>query len=860
MRKILSSIMLIAVAAMASVSCQKEENAPVNESKSATLTLQANVVDTKTYIVDNAILWGADEYVQLYFNDGVNSQFVKSNESLANEWNGSDEAIFAFDLTYTQADSYVLGGIYPASSTDGITNDNPAKFKLELPAVQNATASSYDPAAFIMIMKPETISDADFDKEGHIASFRRAVALNKITLKGVKENINSVTITAEGKDLAGRRYFDLTSGEEGEIYYGQASTISVYGTYSSGDIDVWFTSWGAEIAEGESLKVVLKGATKTYTKTITARAEGIKFVEGGLNTLTIDMSSVSGEISAQPLPFEKDFSDKTGNNGLTELEGFTISGNVYNAPKAIRLSKNGAAGAITTQELDLSQKFCVKITACGWDSDEMSLTISAGEQVIPLTLETYGNGNDGPANFAEYILNFEAESSSETVSFAAAASKRVYIQKIQILEGHAELPSILTATEPELMGSEGGEGSFAYTLKNPKEGQELSASTEADWITEVTVNDGNVTYIVSENTSEEAREATITLKYEGIDVVNVTVKQAGYVDPNVIHKVTVAEFRNLTGTETATYELTGKITEIYQVYNSQYGNISFHITDETATVLIFRMSCDEELGKSIKVGDQITVQGSPTKYDDQIQMAQGGICIEYFAVCAAPVITCLDNIVTIEAEEGATIYYTTDGSDPTTESTEYPGPFEINEDTTVKAIAVEEGKLTSAVAEANCTWVDPNAGGGDEPAEDIILTVDWATNVGSLKTSGLTSSFTIGGYSYTASGTSCYYYTNGKACFLGKSGAYVQVPQIAGYKLTNVTLTSASSTGGATVTIKTTSNGAATGTTATFANGQSKEFSFDITNPQVNTSYRITVTNAKNAHIAKWVLTYEPAN
>ena len=127
--------MLIAVAAMAFVSCQKDETAAPVEPKSTTITLKADVVDTKTYIEDNAILWGNGEYIQLYFNDGVNSQFVKSNESLANEWNGSDEAMFAFDLTYTQADSYVLGGIYPASSTDGITNDNPAKFKLELPAV-----------------------------------------------------------------------------------------------------------------------------------------------------------------------------------------------------------------------------------------------------------------------------------------------------------------------------------------------------------------------------------------------------------------------------------------------------------------------------------------------------------------------------------------------------------------------------------------------------------------------------------------------------------------------------------------------------------------------------------------------------
>ena len=53
--------------------------------------------------------------------------------------------------------------------------------------------------------------------------------------------------------------------------------------------------------------------------------------------------------------------------------------------------------------------------------------------------------------------------------------------------------------------------------------------------------------------------------------------------------------------------------------------------------------------------------------------------------------------VTITAEEGATIYYTTDGSNPTTSSTQYNAPFTISATTTVKAIAVKDSK-TSEVA------------------------------------------------------------------------------------------------------------------------------------------------------------------
>ncbi|GEM_PF-1547829 len=60
--------------------------------------------------------------------------------------------------------------------------------------------------------------------------------------------------------------------------------------------------------------------------------------------------------------------------------------------------------------------------------------------------------------------------------------------------------------------------------------------------------------------------------------------------------------------------------------------------------------------------------------------------------------------VTITAAEGASIYYTLDGTEPTTASTPYSAAFTINATTTVKAIAVLDSK-TSGVASKTFTAI-----------------------------------------------------------------------------------------------------------------------------------------------------------
>ena len=85
------------------------------------------------------------------------------------------------------------------------------------------------------------------------------------------------------------------------------------------------------------------------------------------------------------------------------------------------------------------------------------------------------------------------------------------------------------------------------------------------------------------------------------------------------------------------------------------------------------------------------------------------------------------------ATEGAKIYYTTDGTEPTASSTEYTAAISVTPPMTLKAIAVKDGMNNSAVSSVSYTIYTPKYSVGDFVLKDgTILSKDKTPDSGTV--------------------------------------------------------------------------------------------------------------------------------
>jgi hypothetical protein len=123
---------------------------------------------------------------------------------------------------------------------------------------------------------------------------------------------------------------------------------------------------------------------------------------------------------------------------------------------------------------------------------------------------------------------------------------------------------------------------------------------------------------------------------------------------------------------------------------------------------------------------------------------QGSVATPTF-LPAAGIYSSAQSVTISDSTANATIYYTTDGTTPTTSSTKYTGPITVSSTETLKAIAVATGSTNSAVASAAYT-ITPLP---------VVATPTFSPAVGSYNSAQLVT------ISDATSGAIIYYTTNG---------------------------------------------------------------------------------------------------
>ncbi len=333
-------------------------------------------------------------------------------------------------------------------------------------------------------------------------------------------------------------------------------------------------------------------------------------------------------------------------------------------------------------------------------------TKSTGTQAVTLA---------SPAEDLYYKVEFDCASGS--------SNGLVTVSKVEYYYNTSGADAPTISAENLEIAYDATSGAIEYTINNePSPAGILTASTTSDWLILGTVGT-TVPFTCSTNGTGAARTATVTLTYtfstDETVTADVTVTQA--LNPNgpgsQNNPYTVAQARDAIDASSGTTDVyvTGIISQI-DSYSSQYKSITYWISDDGTTTDQFEVysgkglnGADFSAASDIVIGATVIVYGNIKKYNSTYEFDKNNYLVSYTAPAAtvetptfspaAGTYTSAQSVEISCATAGATIYYTLDGTDPTSSNAQYNSAISVSTTTTIKAIAIV-GSDESTVATA----------------------------------------------------------------------------------------------------------------------------------------------------------------
>ena len=211
-------------------------------------------------------------------------------------------------------------------------------------------------------------------------------------------------------------------------------------------------------------------------------------------------------------------SDGTLSNGTVSFTG-EGGANFKMNTGYFMMGKSGAYINFPTYSQPVSK---IVVTGNSGASTSVKMNIFVGQTAV--STET-----TGATGTNSYEISSDYQAAGTQYTLKVTSSHNTQITKIEIYYANSSTPSI--DADDVLVAYDATSGEIAYTITNPVDGVSLSATTTADWISNIVVDATNsqVTFNTTVNEGSVDRTGTITLTYEGATSKEVTVTQSYFV-------------------------------------------------------------------------------------------------------------------------------------------------------------------------------------------------------------------------------------------------------------------------------------------------------------------------------------------
>ncbi len=796
--------LLIALASLfAFASCSKEsdETPEVNTDNTVNLTFTSKrpqlKSESKTAWDGSTIVWSEGDKIRVggTFNGNwltssstAKASFYQSNEVTIDAENASVGTFVVPDNFNDQGEgTYVFYGYSPQSANSNSSQNSVPSIDLTVPTSQTPLANSFDAGADVMLGKTESLSLAGLPTDPIEINWSRLVAHLDLTFKNLAfdgaETISSITLTAnEDSKLTGTFTVDMTSGT---MSAASSNVVVMEGAHlvaNSGNVEAWCCVLPVTVT---SLDVEVVTDKAKYTRSISGISKTFK--QNARNTLAVNMSSAtrteqsevyelySGTISEGDyvIVYDGTAMKNTVSSNRLQYSDVTISENKIANPASDIVWHIAPSGdywtiysaAISKYAAATNSKNQAALSDNGTDDKSLWTVSGSGTSAYEFENKARAASSTDPNN---KFLRKNGVNGFACYASATGGALSLY----KLADGRADAE--LSFTETSFNVNVGGDFT-APTLTNPHN-VAVTYSSSNENLAVVDENTGEV--VIGDNSGT----VTIAASFAG----NTTYKPgtASYTinitDPNGNDGSAEKPYTASEAIAKAETLGTGTIADVYVKgivcttgsVNTKYNSVTYYISNDGSTTNRFEVysgkyvdGADFTDENNVKLGDFVIVKGT-LKYYSNGNQAEFDYNNEIVSILRAPVFTPdggnftgESQSVTISADAGATIYYTTDGSTPTTSSAVYSTAISISETTIIKAFAVKDG-TTTGIVEKTFTKTVPSSSttatitfgnSGVKIDAASVTGSDSGENTWSITTEGTTSFTQSSGYSQVGS-------------------------------------------------------------------------------------------------------------